>query len=113
MNGTGRPERVLKAELDAVVRRLRTGTEVPTVGSASGDFLDVAQGLEHQELARLVSSRLTDRARRLRVALQRVSEEGYGRCSECGEPIPPKRLVAVPDATTCVPCQARLESIAG
>jgi len=28
---------------------------------------------------------------------------------ECGTSIPPKRHLAVPDATTCVACQERLE----
>jgi DnaK suppressor protein len=53
-----------------------------------------------------------ERARRLSVALTRVSEGEYGLCAECGAVIPPKRLLAVPDATTCVACQARLERLA-
>lgn len=76
-----------------------------------GDFLDVAQDIEHQELARLSALRLTQRARRLRAALTRISDGEYGVCSECGAPIPARRLVAVPDATTCVACQERLERI--
>ncbi|MEX0642509.1 MAG: DUF413 domain-containing protein [Pirellulales bacterium] len=31
-------------------------------------------------------------------------------CADCGRPIPPERLEAVPDATRCVPCQQRTES---
>jgi DnaK suppressor protein len=104
-----RVRRVLKAELDGIAARLNTEAEVPMVGVVGGDFLDVAQGVEHQELARLSASRLVERARRLRIALTRVSEGEYGICSECGEAIPPKRLHAVPDTTTCVECQARLE----
>ena len=30
-------------------------------------------------------------------------------CENCGAPIPPARLVAVPDATRCVDCQAKSE----
>ena len=104
-----RVRRLLKAELDGIAARLNTEAEVPMVGVVGGDFLDVAQGVEHQELARLSASRLVERARRLRIALTRVSDGEYGICSECGEAIPPKRLHAVPDATTCVECQARLE----
>jgi DnaK suppressor protein len=98
----------LKAELQAVVTRLQTDAEVPKT-TVVGDFLDVAQGVEHQELARLSASRLTERARRLRAALTRMSSGEYGVCSECGAAIPPKRLLAVPEATTCVACQQRLE----
>jgi phage/conjugal plasmid C-4 type zinc finger TraR family protein len=104
-----RAGRTLRAELDAVVTRLHTDTEVPKTSVVGGDFLDVAQDIEHQELARLSATRLTERARRLRMALTRVSSGEYGACSECGASIPPKRLLAVPEATTCVPCQERLE----
>jgi phage/conjugal plasmid C-4 type zinc finger TraR family protein len=104
-----RAGRTLKAELHAIVTRLQTDVEVPKTSGVGGDFLDVAQDIEHQELARLSASRLTERARRVRVALTRVSSGEYGVCSECGASIPPKRLLAVPEATTCVPCQERLE----
>ena len=45
------------------------------------------------------------------MALTRVSDDEYGVCSECGGPIPPRRLLAVPDASTCVACQERLERV--
>ena len=106
-----RARRLLTAELDVIVERLQMEARVPTASVPGGDFLDIAQGVEDQELARLSASRLTERARRLRIALTRVSDGEYGVCSECRASIPPKRLVAVPDATTCVACQERLERI--
>jgi DnaK suppressor protein len=33
----------------------------------------------------------------------------YGTCVECEEPISPARLQALPEVTTCVRCQDRLE----
>jgi DnaK suppressor protein len=104
-----RASRRLKAELALIVERLQTEARVPTASVPGADFLDIAQDVEDQELARLSASRLNERARRLRIALSRVSEGEYGVCSECGASIPAKRLVAVPDATTCVACQERLE----
>jgi len=102
---------LLTAELNGIAARLHSEAEVPQAGVVSGDFLDVAQGVEHQELARLSASRLMERARRLRIALTRVSDGEYGLCSECGVAIPPKRLLAVLDATTCVACQSQLERV--
>jgi DnaK suppressor protein len=99
----------LRAELDDIAARLHVEAEVPKADVVGGDFLDMAQGIEHQELARLSAARLAERARRLRHALTRVSDGEYGVCSECGTIIPAGRLLAVPDATTCVACQARLE----
>lgn len=98
-----RARRLLKAQLDVIAARLQKEAEVPKA-SVAGDFLDVAQGVERQELARLSGSRLTQRARSLRIALTRVSE--YGVCSECGASIPPQRLLAVPDTNTAWPARS-------
>jgi len=102
---------LLTTELSGVMARLRSEAEVLQAGIVGGDFLDVAQDMEYQELARLGASRLVERARRLRLALTRVSDGEYGVCSECGAAIPSRRLLAVPDATTCVACQSRLERV--
>ena len=40
-------------------------------------------------------------------ALDRLEAGDYGTCSGCGDPIPAKRLRAVPWARYCVPCQER------
>jgi DnaK suppressor protein len=42
-------------------------------------------------------------------ALQRMREESYGQCEECGEDINIERIEALPWATMCVKCQAREE----
>ena len=113
MNNPNRlAKRVLEAELDVIAERLQTNAVVPSASLAGSDFLDLAQSLEQQESARLSASRLTERAKRLRIALSRVSKGEYGVCTECGASIPPPRLRAVPDATTCVACQERLEHAA-
>jgi len=104
-----RTRRLLEAELDEVAERLQTGGTVLKAERVGGDFLDVAQDLEHQELARLSATHLSERARRLQIALSRVLTGDYGVCSECGTSISPKRLRAIPDVTTCVACQEQLE----
>ena len=101
--------RLLKAELDAIAARLHRGAETAAAGVDGGNFLDVAQGLERQEQESLITSRLMGQARRLQVALERVNDGEYGVCSECGATISSRRLLAVPDATTCVACQDELE----
>jgi len=103
MDGPGentRAIRLLNAELHDVVARLQTGAAVPQASSVGDDFV-----------GRLSASRLTQRARRLQLALTRVEDGQYGMCSECGASIAPKRLLAVPDATTCVACQEKLERV--
>jgi RNA polymerase-binding transcription factor DksA len=41
----------------------------------------------------------------IRAALERIEEGSYGRCVDCGKPIAPARLRAVPGAIRCTPCQ--------
>jgi DnaK suppressor protein len=108
-HGNDETRRRLARELAGITRRLHAEGQPPLEGRVGGDFFDVAQGVEHRELAGLTTARLLERARRLRVALSRISEGEYGVCAECGAAIPPKRLLALPDATTCVACQTRLE----
>jgi len=101
----------LAAQLDGIVQRLHRDGEVLQTTLAAGDLLDVAQGLQQQELARLSTARLAERARRLQSALARLHDGEYGVCVECNGPIAPKRLRALPDTTTCVACQERLERV--
>lgn len=42
-------------------------------------------------------------------ALADIDAGRYGTCEDCGEPIAPKRLKALPFATRCVECQAATE----
>jgi phage/conjugal plasmid C-4 type zinc finger TraR family protein len=105
-------KRLLEAELNEIVERLQTESTIPGSSFVGGDFLDVAQSVERQELTRLGVSRLSERAKRFHIALRRLSTGQYGVCSECGESISAKRLHALPDVTTCVACQATLEATA-
>ena len=52
---------------------------------------------------------LVERANKLAEALQRLRGGEYGLCEECEEPIAPARLRAMPEVTTCVRCQDRIE----
>lgn len=42
-------------------------------------------------------------------ALERINKGTYGRCENCGQPIPEKRLEALPWAARCVKCEEQLE----
>jgi DnaK suppressor protein len=43
-------------------------------------------------------------------ALVRIENGTYAICSNCGQPIPEKRLEAIPWATLCVTCESKLGS---
>jgi len=45
----------------------------------------------------------------VQAALKRLDEGTYGRCTNCGQPIPEKRLEAIPWAARDARCEALLE----
>jgi DnaK suppressor protein len=77
--------------------------------SPFADEMDVIQLNEDREISFATRSLLIDRANKLADALERVEEGAYGVCEECGEPIAPARLKVMPEVTTCVRCQDRIE----
>jgi RNA polymerase-binding transcription factor DksA len=73
------------------------------------DEVDVIRLNEDREMSFATRSLLVERANKLAEALERLREGEYGLCVECGEAIAPARLRAMPEVTTCVRCQDRLE----
>jgi DnaK suppressor protein len=51
-----------------------------------------------------VTSALAQRAE-VMAALARVEDGSYGKCVDCGQPVPDGRLEARPTTTRCVACQ--------
>jgi DnaK suppressor protein len=110
----------LEAELSRTVERIRqmsgAATSVQTMGAVGdtsqlADEVDVIQVNEDREMNFATRSLLVERANRLAEALERLRGGDYGTCQECGEAIAPARLKAMPEVTTCVRCQDRLEKM--
>ena len=59
---------------------------------ADDEALEGVDGVLRQEIAQI------------RMALLRIENGTYGRCSQCGKPIPRERLEARPIATRCADC---------
>ncbi|MFQ5828516.1 MAG: TraR/DksA family transcriptional regulator [Candidatus Methylomirabilia bacterium] len=77
--------------------------------SSLADSLDTVQVCETREIGFATRSLLVERANKLSEALDRLRYGVYGVCQECEEPIAPARLCVMPEVTTCVRCQDRLE----
>ncbi len=108
-NGEER-RRVLAAIL-CEARRARV--EPPPARSGLQDLAAAAQEIE-EEIVRVAT---LERRRRMMAqadeALHRLAAGRYGLCADCGNPISPARLRAVPFATRCCGCQERFERRAG
>lgn len=108
----------LERELRRTVQRLRQlggGTlveEMPGVIGDNSPFADEVEKIQvsrDREISFATRSLLVERANKLAAALERLNDGAYGLCDECGEPIAPARLKAVPEVTTCIRCQDRIE----
>lgn len=76
------------------------------------DLIDAVGEQEARALERFEAEQAVQRERELRVA---ESMRGYDPtlplyCDDCGEQIPPERLVVYPLANRCMPCSAKKEA---
>jgi len=50
--------------------------------------------------------------KKIKILIHRArNEEEFGLCEECGRRIPEERMLIVPEATLCVPCQREMEKL--
>ena len=106
--GIRRRKAALQSKLDDLLR-------------VSGDreSLEIQQMADPLDQVRLSTDRdlavetLNQQARsihEIRSALDRIEDGDYGLCERCEEPLPAKRLDALPWARLCVTCQSAIEA---
>jgi DnaK suppressor protein len=105
-----RLERDLEARRRELERELDRLTAVPSDGGSVSFGKRIGDGTT-EAVDRIsttaVARRLSRMAQEVDRALERLRSGSYGRCLECGEPIAPERLEALPWVATCVSCAAR------
>ena len=110
----------LEQELQTAVSRLRPLNGAVAVEELPGaiggtrhfaDEGDAIQASESREIGFATRELLLTRVHHLSAALDQLNEGEYDTCGECGEPISPARLHAMPEVPCCVRCQDRLERL--
>jgi DnaK suppressor protein len=102
-----------RAELENQIANLTEAHPTPVdaieAGEGNQEFEDVA--VDFLEIEKEQSLLVNEQALLSEVeeALKRIENGTYGRCIDCGQPIPEKRLEALPWAARCVKDEARLE----
>jgi DnaK suppressor protein len=98
-----------KAELHALQR---ADAAVPAEARVREvvDRKDEAGAAQAFELVDATIERLTREVAQCERAMERLAQERYGDCADCGEPIPWARLMAQPAAERCADCQRLVES---
>lgn len=74
-----------------------------------GDIYDIASNERERELTLMLGDRDRDKLSEIEDALERLKDNSYGTCEECGEPIAEERLRALPATRVCVECMSKME----
>jgi len=82
-------------------------TEVRREGSPFGKREEEATESFELEKRLALEKQLRDRITKVEHALHKFEEGTYGLCDDCGQPIAPARLEALPEASRCVDCKAK------
>ncbi len=111
---THREERVRKILTDMRQRLLneisaRIAPDSPATIPENGDLADQAGDERERELSLLLTDREQGKLRAVDEALEKLKKGTYGLCEDCGNPITPQRLKAIPLAKLCFSCQTEEE----
>lgn len=89
----------------------RLGVKLDAMATAGNVSEEDQASLTHEEFISVTRNRIDyEKLQALNVALRRLETGEYGACEECGEPIAPKRLKAIPWARFCIHCQELMSS---
>ena len=103
-------EMLLKKREELVLeisRRSKASTE--SAAQDIGDILDSVSEERTRELDLILTDREKRKLAQIDDAIDRIEENTYGLCEECGIKIPKARLKVLPFATYCVECQEKNE----
>ncbi|MDT8069050.1 MAG: TraR/DksA C4-type zinc finger protein [Terriglobia bacterium] len=97
-------------ELERTELRARLAELGP--GAAGGlsydsNFADTSQVTAERGEAEALAATLQETLAEVETALQKLVDGTYGACEDCGAPIGPARLEAMPAARYCIACAAK------
>ncbi len=96
----------LTEQLDQLEASVRP-TEERREGSPFGKREEEAAETLELENRLALEKRVKDQLAGVEHALQKFEQGTYGLCDNCGQPIDPARLEALPQANLCLSCKAR------
>jgi RNA polymerase-binding transcription factor len=106
--GIRRRRAVLEAKLKELLKLSGSREELEIQPTA--DPIDQVRSNTDRDMAVQTLNQQARSIQEIRDALARIEDGSYGQCERCEEPIPPRRLEALPWARMCVQCQSAVES---
>jgi RNA polymerase-binding transcription factor DksA len=105
-----------RADVVSNVDQLRSNLEITTNADETGSESDIpthdadsGTALFDRERDESMLLDFEGRLEEIDRALQKIAEGTYGVCDRDGKIISPERLLAIPEATLCIECQAMEE----
>lgn len=96
--------REMREAITGLEAQREAGSAVVELDQTRTGRLSRMDALQLQAMANASRERATAELRRIDAALERIANENYGDCLECGEPVAPARLEAHPAVTLCLGC---------
>ncbi|MGM0568688.1 MAG: TraR/DksA family transcriptional regulator [Elusimicrobiota bacterium] len=98
-----------KKDIIKAVERLKQREE-SYLNDAVGDDIDKAVGNSQREMLFYLTDHDHQRLDAIEDALQKIDEDRYGICEQCGKKIKNDRLKAIPYARMCMKCKPGTEN---
>jgi len=98
----------LQAERELLIQKLN-GNDLSIDDSETPDPVDLAVRNYSKNVMLAFSENESRQLALIDEAILRVEEKEYGDCQNCGNPVNPKRLSAIPWARYCLACQELVE----
>jgi RNA polymerase-binding transcription factor DksA len=104
-----------KHELEETLFRLMEKQREFNDQHTGNDINDESDHAQHELSVSCNCSMMERKVKELKLIdslIKRVSKDGrFGLCEECGMPIPPERLLILPEACLCLKCQKETERL--
>lgn len=115
MNPEERQElkRIIEEEIEAqkeLIASLRETSKPVAPDNAIGRLTRM-EALSDRAVSEASLNAAQTKRSRLETALGKVDHPDFGICAGCGNPIPPGRILLMPEATRCVPCVEKNPSV--
>lgn len=99
---------LLIKERAQILSQINKGDNLPLHMNPDRD--DLAQDFITMEKEGALKALERDQLEKIEQAIQRLDEDKFGVCTNCGESIPIERLEIIPYAEHCVRCQSQEEN---
>ena len=99
----------LRKELQAMVATSEESAAVVELDQSKVGRLSRMDAMQAQAMSKETGRRRRQKLLQIDAALQRIEEDDYGYCQECGEDIAPARLEVDPTALLCISCASAKE----